>query len=115
APPREQPRPPSPDQTRAEEKTRDDRRPTDDKTPKDDPDSDSMPPQLKAIEFIPNVVQDGGETVLAVMASDNLSGIRSISGSIMSPTSAVQGFALMREGDSDRYITRIGIPKNAAE
>jgi len=80
----------------------------------DDPDSDIIPPKLIAVEFVPPSVQDGETTVLAVTALDNLSGVRSVSGVIGSPTGTVQGFACQREGDSDRYTTKITVPKDAA-
>ena len=82
-----------------------------------DPNSDSTPPQLISIEFQPPQVQDGGETTLIIFATDDLSGVRNISGSIGSPSGkALQGFAMQREGpDSNRYLTRIAIPKDAEE
>lgn len=80
----------------------------------DDPDSDIVPPQLIGVEFLPPSVQDGETTTLAVTAMDNLSGVRSVSGVIGSPTGTVQGFACQREGDSNRYTTRITVPKDAA-
>lgn len=80
-----------------------------------DPNSDTTPPQLMSIEFTPPTVKDGEATVLAVMATDDLSGISSIAGNVISPSGALQGFALQREGDSNRYSTRVAIPKSAAE
>jgi len=50
-----------------------------------------------------------------VQAADDLSGIRSISGTIAAPSGAVQGFACQRELDTDRYVARITVPKDAAE
>jgi len=81
----------------------------------DDPTSDTQPPRVLAVEFMPPTVHDGEETALIVTAVDQLSGIRSISGSIASPSGALQGFACQREGESDRYIARIAVPKDAAE
>ena len=80
-----------------------------------DPDSDTTPPRLLGAEFSPPQVQDGEMTVLAVMATDDLSGVRSVSGVIASPTNAPQGFACQREGESNRYISRVTIPREAAE
>lgn len=80
-----------------------------------DPSSDTHPPRLMAISFTPAQVHDGEETLLAVQAADDLSGIRSISGTIVAPSGAVQGFACQRELDTDRYVARITVPKEAAE
>jgi hypothetical protein len=81
-----------------------------------DPNSDSVPPQLLSINFDPPQVQDGGDTTLIVMANDDLSGIRGISGTLANPSGkAVQGFAVQREGDTMRYISRIHIPEKAEE
>jgi hypothetical protein len=81
----------------------------------DDPNSDSIPPKVVSIQFVPAEVRDGESTVLTITASDNLSGVRSVSGTISSPTGALQGYACQREGDTDRFSTRISIPKDAAD
>lgn len=80
-----------------------------------DPTSDSTPPQLLSVEFIPPQVRDSEETLLAVTASDDISGVRTVSGSIASPTGGLIGFALTREGDTNRYVSRIAVPKDAPE
>jgi hypothetical protein len=81
-----------------------------------DPNSDIAPPQLLSINFDPPQVQDGGDSMLIVTATDDLSGIRGISGTLISPSGkAVQGFALQREGDTMRYTTRIHIQEKAEE
>ncbi|MEA2343696.1 MAG: hypothetical protein QOF63_1865 [Thermoanaerobaculia bacterium] len=81
-----------------------------------DPNSDTTPPQLLSIGFDPPTVQDGGDTTLVVTATDDLSGIRGISGTITSPNGkAVQGFAQQREGETMRYTSRIHIPEKAEE
>ncbi|HUR82887.1 MAG TPA: hypothetical protein VM733_19155 [Thermoanaerobaculia bacterium] len=87
------------------------------KEPKDDndPETDTAPPQLQAAEFMPAQVQDDGETMFASVVTDNLSGVRSVSGVIASPSGALQGFACQREGESDRWIARIKVPRDAAE
>ena len=81
----------------------------------DDKTSDTVPPQLVSVEFVPAQVRDGEETMMVVVAQDDLSGIRSISGTIAAPSGAVQGFACQREADTPRYVARIAIPKDAAE
>ncbi|HVE72885.1 MAG TPA: hypothetical protein VNI54_16075 [Thermoanaerobaculia bacterium] len=80
-----------------------------------DPETDTAPPQLQTAEFNPPQVQDDGETMFAAVVTDNLSGVRSVSGVIASPSGALQGFAAQREGESDRWIARIKIPRDAAE
>ena len=81
-----------------------------------DPNSDTVPPQLLSVNFDPPAVQDGGDTTLVITANDDLSGIRGISGTLMSPNGkAVQGFAQQRDGESMRYISRIHIPEKAEE
>lgn len=81
----------------------------------EDPDTDVTPPALVGVEFVPAQVQDNGETMLAAHVTDNLSGVRSVSGVIASPSGAPQGFACQREGDGDRFVARIKIPPDAAE
>jgi hypothetical protein len=81
-----------------------------------DPETDVEPPRLISADFTPQQVQDDGETILGVRATDNLSGVRSVSGVIASPSGALQGFACQREGEgSDRFIARIRVPRDAAE
>lgn len=80
-----------------------------------DTSSDTTAPQLVTIEFVPPQVRDGEETALVVQAIDDLSGIRSISGTISAPSGAIQGFACQREGDTNRFVSRILVPKDAAE
>lgn len=81
----------------------------------DDPETDTTPPQLLGATFNPAQVQDDAETMFAVNVGDNLSGVRSVSGVIASPSGALQGFACQREGETDRFVTRIKVPKDAAE
>ena len=80
-----------------------------------DEETDVLPPKLVAVEFLPAQVSDDGETTLAATVTDNLSGVRSVSGVIASPSGALQGFACQREGETDRYVARIKIPRDAAE
>jgi hypothetical protein len=89
--------------------------PRDHETPKD-PNSDSTPPQLLSIEFTPPQVHDGEEATVIVTAADDISGIRGVSGTMSSPTGkALQGFATQREGETNRYIGRVAIAKDAEE
>lgn len=85
-----------------------------DKDPKD-PNSDTSPPTLASVVFDPPSVHDGEETTLFITANDDISGVRTISGNVVSPSGALQGFALQREAETNRFVTRIMIPKDAAE
>ena len=53
--------------------------------------------------------------MLTITAIDDLSGVRVISGTIATPSGGMQGFALQREGESTRYLSRIPVPKDAPE
>ena len=79
----------------------------------DDPDTDTVPPQLMAAEFVPPQVQDGEETTFTATVNDNLSGVRSVSGVIASPSGSMQGFACTRDGEGNRFVARINVPENA--
>jgi hypothetical protein len=81
----------------------------------EDPETDLTPPQLLAAEFVPSEVQDGEETSFGVIVNDNLSGVRSVSGVITSPSGSLQGFACTREGETNRYVARVMVPKDAPE
>ncbi len=81
----------------------------------DDRETDLIPPQLLTVDFIPAQVQDGEETTFGAIVNDNLSGVRSVSGVITSPSGSLQGFACTREGETNRYVARINVPKDAPE
>ena len=67
-----------------------------------------------SIDFVPPQVQDGQEASVVIVANDDLSGVRGISGTIISPTGkAVQGFSGQRDADTSRYVGRVLIPKDA--
>lgn len=111
APPQPRPQPPP---RNAEETPRNEPVEREQK-PEEDPETDTTPPQLGSAEFVPAQVHDDGETMFAASVTDNLSGVRSVSGVIASPSGALQGFACQREGQTDRWVSRIKIPRDAAE
>jgi hypothetical protein len=116
APPKPQQQPQQQQQTRGGEGSSADTQQSEQKAREEqDPETDVTPPQLVGAEFVPAQVQDNGETTLAATVTDNLSGVRSVSGVISSPSGALQGFACQREGESDRFVARIRIPPDAAE
>ncbi len=113
---------PKPQQQQPQARTGGDPRPNDESQPaekqpraEEDPETDVTPPRLMGVDFTPAQVQDNGETLLAAYVTDNLSGVRSVSGVISSPSGALQGFACQREGEGDRFIARIKVPADAAE
>jgi len=103
-PPQPQPTRPNPDGPR-------------DKPVEKDPNTDTTPPQVMTVQFDPPSVHDGDSVAVIVTAQDDMSGIRGISGTVTSPTGkALQGFACQREApESNRYIGRLTIPKDAEE
>ena len=106
APPQPQPNPSPVDETPTPEEPRGPQ--------EDDRETDVQPPQLIHAEFIPAQIGDGEETMLMATVRDNLSGVRSVSGVIASPSGSLQGFACSREGgDGSRFVARINIPKEA--
>ena len=103
-----QPRPTPPDQPSGGDTT------TADPQGERDADSDVAPPRLLAAEFTPPQVQDGEITSFAATVTDDLAGVRGVSGVVVSPSGAQQGFACQREGDV-RFVARITVPREAAE
>ena len=92
-----------------------------DDTPKrtpGDPTSDTTPPQLLTAVFNPPQVHDGDDAVIYITATDDISGVRSISGTITSPSSkALQGFSCQPDpsGVPGSYVGHMLIPKDAEE
>ncbi|HEV2720483.1 MAG TPA: hypothetical protein VG323_10735 [Thermoanaerobaculia bacterium] len=87
-------------------------------TPREkDPSTDTTPPQVSLVQFDPPSVHDGETTSVIVTAIDDMSGVRGLSGTVTSPTGkALQGFACQRDApESNRYIGRVTIPKDAEE
>jgi hypothetical protein len=83
---------------------------------REDPNSDTKAPQLLGISFTPPSIHDGEETLLTIAASDDISGVRTISGNVMGPSGALIGFAATRDGnDPTRYTSHVAIPRDAAE
>ena len=115
-PPQPRPQPPQQQQqSRATEESSDSQQAERKPREESDPDTDVTPPTLMGAEFVPAHVQDNGQTTLAAFVTDNLSGVRSVSGVIASPSGALQGFACQREGQTDRFVAQIRVPPDAAE
>ena len=79
-----------------------------------DEDSDVTPPRLLGVEFVPPQVQDGEQTTFSAVVTDDISGVKSVSGVIVGPSGAQQGFASQRD-ETGRFLSRITVPKEAAE
>jgi hypothetical protein len=81
-----------------------------------DPTSDSTAPKLIAITFNPPVVHDGEESLVQVVANDDISGIRSISASVASPAGkALRAFPFQKDPETDIWTGRVQVPKDAEE
>jgi len=82
--------------------------------PTDDPQSDRHPPVLEYLRFDPPEIQDGGVTVFSVGATDDLSGVRSVFGTVRSPSgAAVVPFAAQDAAGSGVLSAKIVIPLHA--
>jgi hypothetical protein len=82
--------------------------------PVEDPESDRHPPVLQFVRFDPAEIRDGGEAVLSVGASDDLSGVKTVFGTVRSPSGAAVAPFLAQDADSGGTFTaRITIPRHA--
>jgi hypothetical protein len=80
----------------------------------DDPTSDRHPPTLQFLRFDPPEVQDGGVAVLTIGASDDLSGVKAVFGTIRSPSeSAVVPFVGVDAGGTGVFTANVTIAKKA--
>jgi hypothetical protein len=84
-------------------------------TGRDEPDySDAEPPEVTAIWFDPQQVLPGANISIYVQATDNLSGISSISGTAKSPSgTAVLSFGCERSDSEDSFVGTSAIPDRA--
>ncbi len=81
-------------------------------SPSDDPESDRKPPVLQYLRFDPPNVQDGGVSVLTIATSDDLSGVKSVFGTMRSPSeTAVIPFVGQDPAGSGVFTVGITIPK----
>ena len=80
----------------------------------DDPESDRHPPVLQFLRFDPPEIQDGGAAVLSVGASDDLSGVKTVSGTVRSPSEAAVIFFVAQDTTgSGVFSASIAIPRQA--
>lgn len=79
-----------------------------------DPSSDRQPPAFGGASFNPPQAGDGEVATLTVTATDDLAGVRDISGVVTSPNGkAVIGFFCQPSNQPDVYAAQVTIPKNA--
>ena len=79
-----------------------------------DPSSDRTPPVIQVLRFDPPVVEGGSVATLTVRASDDLSGVKSVSGEIRSPNKlATLPFGSTGAGDGNGFTFAIAIPHEA--
>jgi len=86
--------------------------------PEIDPDkpdySDADPPDVIAIRFDPQQVSPGANVSVYVQATDNLSGVSSISGTARSPSrTAALSFSCQRSGSDESFVGTLPIPDRA--
>ena len=81
----------------------------------DEPDySDGEPPEVIAIRFDPKRVSPMADVSIYVEATDNLSGVTSISGTVKSPSeTAVLSFGCQRLGSDGSFVGTLEIPDRA--
>jgi hypothetical protein len=82
-----------------------------------DPTSDVTPPQLLGVVFDPLEVSDGSASMVVITATDDISGVGSISGTITSPSGkALQGFSVQKDPEiPNRFLGKVQIPLKAEE
>jgi hypothetical protein len=82
--------------------------------PADDPDSDRRPPELLFLRFDPPEIQDGGTATLSVGTADNLSGVKSVVGTMRTPSDVVAMPFIAQDPDGDGVFTAgILVPRHA--
>jgi hypothetical protein len=81
----------------------------------DEPDySDAEPPVVVAVWFDPQQISPGAKLSIYIQATDNLSGVDSISGFVRSPSqTAVLPFAGLRSGSNGLFVGSLMIPEHA--
>jgi hypothetical protein len=83
-------------------------------TSPDDPQSDHQPPAFQSLRFDPPEIKDGGLAVLSVTASDELSGVKFVSGTVQSPSATASvPFTAYDETGAGVFTVGIAIPHQA--
>ncbi len=80
----------------------------------DDKESDRRPPVLESLRFDPPEIKDGGVAMLSVAATDDLSGVKLVSGTVRSPSeAAVVPFTAQDVAGTGVFTAAIAIPHKA--
>jgi hypothetical protein len=87
---------------------------SDPKSPKD-LNSDTAPPTLVSVQFVPPAVQDKEESTVVMIVTDDLSGVRNISASISSPSGRALRAFPFQKGEGDQWIGKVQLPEKAEE
>jgi hypothetical protein len=84
-------------------------------TYQDEPDySDAEPPVVVAVWFDPQQISPGAKLSIYIQATDNLSGVDSISGFVRSPSqTAMLPFGSLRSGSNELFVGSLMIPGHA--
>jgi hypothetical protein len=76
--------------------------------------SDAEPPSLISVQFDPKESPPGANVLVFIQATDNLSGVDSISGKVKSPSGvAVLSFRCQRSDNEESFVGAIEIPDRA--
>lgn len=79
-----------------------------------DPDSDRRPPALESLAFDPPEITDGSVAVLHIRVSDDLSGVKMVTGNMRSPSgAAILSFQALGEEGGVLFTARTTIPARA--
>jgi hypothetical protein len=82
--------------------------------PATDPKSDRQPPALDELRFDPPEIKDGGVAMLTITATDDLSGVKLVSGTVRSPSEAASlAFVAQDAAGSGVFTAAIAIPRKA--
>lgn len=82
--------------------------------PPEDPHSDHQPPVLEQLQFEPSQILDGGVAVLSITATDDLSGVKLVAGTVNSPGgAAVVPFTARDDAGTGVVAAAITIPRHA--
>lgn len=80
-----------------------------------DPHSDVTAPKLVSVRFDPPQIQEGQSSTLRIEATDDLSGVGSVTGLVSSPAGGTIGYTALRVGEGNVWAATLAIPKDSAD